>query len=100
LFIAHLSIQLGLGRREVMEGSFSCNIYIAGFHTTNLLVMSSLTVFFVKDVRIELFPPPLKLPGCDVMLWIDDYMTPKDIEWVVWVKKNKAAMSKGVSSSK
>jgi hypothetical protein len=54
----------------------------------------------VKDVRIELFPPPLKLPGCDVMLWIDDYMTPKDIEWVVWVKKNKAAMSKGVSSSK
>jgi hypothetical protein len=29
------------------------------------------------------------------MLWIDDYMTPKDKEWVAWVKKNRVAMSKG-----
>jgi hypothetical protein len=34
------------------------------------------------------------------MLWVDDYMTPKDIEWVAWVKKNRDDMSKGGSSSK
>jgi hypothetical protein len=49
----------------------------------------------VKGVCAELFPPSLKQSGCDAMLWIDDYMTPKDIEWVVWVKKNRATMSKG-----
>jgi glutaredoxin len=51
-------------------------------------------------VRIELFPLPSKPPGCDFKKWINDYMTPKDIEYVTWVKKNKAAMSKGGSSSK
>jgi hypothetical protein len=42
----------------------------------------------------------MKLAGCDAMLWIDDYMTPNGIEWVVWVKKNRAAMSKGGSNTK
>jgi hypothetical protein len=41
-----------------------------------------------------------KPPGCDALLWLDNYMTPKDKEWVTWIKKNKAAMSKGASSSK
>jgi hypothetical protein len=54
----------------------------------------------LKGVHAELFPPSLKPPGCDAMQWIDDYMTPKDIEWVAWVKKNRAVMSKGGSSSK
>jgi hypothetical protein len=54
----------------------------------------------VKGVHAKLFPPPPKPSGCDAMLWINDYITPKDIEWVVWVKKNKAVMSKGGSSSK
>jgi hypothetical protein len=47
-----------------------------------------------------LFPPSPKLSGCDFKKWIDDYMIPKDIEYVTWVKKNKATMSKGGSSSK
>jgi hypothetical protein len=47
-----------------------------------------------------LFPPPPKPLGCDFKQWIDDYMTPKDIEYVVWVKKIKVAMRKGASSSK
>jgi hypothetical protein len=54
----------------------------------------------LKGVHAKLFPPPPKLPGCDFKQWIDDYMTPKDIEYVAWVKKNRAAMSKGRSSSK
>jgi hypothetical protein len=46
-----------------------------------------------------LFPPPLKPLGCDFKQWIDDYMTSKDIEYMVWVKKN-VVMSMGASSSK
>jgi hypothetical protein len=46
LSIAHLSVQLGLGRREATKGSLNYNIYIVGFHTTNRLVMLSLTVLF------------------------------------------------------
>jgi hypothetical protein len=46
-----------------------------------------------------LFPPPPKPLGCDFKQCLDDYMTPKDIEYVAWVKKNKAAMRKGASSS-
>jgi hypothetical protein len=34
------------------------------------------------------------------MEWIDDYMTPKDIEYVAWVKGNEAAMRNGGSSRK
>jgi hypothetical protein len=55
---------------------------------------------FFKGVHVTLFPPPLKPPGCDFKEWIDDYMTPKDIEYVTWVKKNRADMSKGGSNSK
>jgi hypothetical protein len=33
-------------------------------------------------------------------IWIDDNMTSKDIEYVAWVKKNKAAMRKDASNSK
>jgi hypothetical protein len=47
-----------------------------------------------------LFPPPTKPPRCDFKQWIDDYMTPKDIEYMAWVKKNRADMGKGASSSK
>jgi hypothetical protein len=54
----------------------------------------------LKGVHAELFPPPPKLLGYDYRQWIDDYMTPKDIEWVAWVKKNRATMSKGGSGSK
>jgi hypothetical protein len=45
-----------------------------------------------------MFPLTPKPSGCEK--WIDDYMTPKDIEYVAWVKKNKAAMRKGASSNK
>jgi hypothetical protein len=54
---------------------------------------------FLKGVRVDHFPPPPKPPGYDFKQWIDDYMTPKDIEYVAWVKQS-AAMSKDVSSSK
>jgi hypothetical protein len=54
----------------------------------------------LKGVRAVLLPPPPKPLGYDFKQWIDDYMTLKDIEWVVWVKKNRAAMTKGGSSSK
>jgi hypothetical protein len=54
----------------------------------------------LKGVHVELFPLPPKPPGCDFKQWIDDCMTVKDIEYVAWVKKNRAAMRKGVSSSK
>jgi selenophosphate synthetase-related protein len=47
-----------------------------------------------------LFPPPPKPSGCDFKQWIDDYMIPKGIEYVAWVKKNKVAMRKDVLSSK
>jgi hypothetical protein len=54
----------------------------------------------LKGVHVELFPLPPKPPGCDFKQWIDDCMTVKDIEYVAWVKKNRAAMRKGASSSK
>jgi hypothetical protein len=55
---------------------------------------------FLKGVHVTLFPPPPKPSGCDFKQWIDDYMTPKDIEYVAWVKKNKVDMRKGAQSSK
>jgi hypothetical protein len=61
-------------------------------HILNLVV--------IKGVCVMLFPPPPKPSGCDFKMWIDDYMTPKDIEYVAWVQKNRATMSKGGSSSK
>jgi hypothetical protein len=54
---------------------------------------------FLKGVHAELFPPPLKPSRCDFNEWIDDYMTPKGIEYVAWVKRNRVAMIKGGSSS-
>jgi hypothetical protein len=54
---------------------------------------------FLKSVHVELFPPPPKLSECDLKQWIDDYMTTKDIKYMVWVKKN-VVMSMGASSSK
>jgi hypothetical protein len=54
---------------------------------------------FLKGVCVELFPPPPNPSGCDFKQWIDDYMTPSNETFVVWVKKN-GAMRKGVSSSK
>jgi hypothetical protein len=53
----------------------------------------------LKGVRVELFPLPPKLLGCDFKQWIDDYMTPRDEENVAWIKKN-SAMRKGASSIK
>jgi hypothetical protein len=47
-----------------------------------------------------MFPLTPKPSGCDFKKLIDDYMTPKDIKYVAWVKKNKAAMRKGASSNK
>jgi hypothetical protein len=60
--------------------------------------MALLTVSFFNGVCVELFPPPPKPLGCDFKQWIDDYMTPRDEEYVAWVKKN-GAMRKGASSS-
>jgi hypothetical protein len=57
-------------------------------------------LIFLKDVCVELFPPSLKPSGCDFKQWIDDYMTPKDVEYVAWVGTVRAAISKGGSSSK
>jgi hypothetical protein len=68
------------------------------FHILNIVVINRF--IFLKGVRVTLFPPPPKPPGCDFKQWIDDYMTLKDIEYAMWVKKNKAAMRKGASSSK
>jgi hypothetical protein len=53
----------------------------------------------LKDVHVELFPPPPKLSECDFKQWIDDYMISKDEEYEAWVKM-AGAMRKGVSSSK
>jgi hypothetical protein len=47
-----------------------------------------------------LFPPPPKPPVCDFKEWIDDYMTLKDIEYMMGVKKNRGAMSKDGSSNR
>jgi hypothetical protein len=68
------------------------------FHILNIVGINRF--IFVKGVHVTLFPPPPKLSGCDFKQWIDDYMTPKDIEYVAWVKKNKSVMRKGASSSK
>jgi hypothetical protein len=68
--------------------------------TLHILNKGIINRFIFNGVRVELFPPPPKLPGCDFKQWIDDYMTPKDKEYVSWVKKNRDAMSKGESSSK
>jgi hypothetical protein len=53
----------------------------------------------LKGFPIEIFPPPPKPPGYDFKQWIDDYMTPKDEEYVAWIKK-AGVMRKGASSSK
>jgi hypothetical protein len=68
------------------------------FRILNIVIINRF--IFLKGVRVTLFPPPPKPPQCDFKQWIDDYMTPKDIEYVMWIKKNKAAMRKGASSSK
>jgi hypothetical protein len=67
-------------------------------HILNLVVINHF--IFLKGVHITLFPPSPKPSGCNFKRWIDDYMTPNDIEYVAWVKKNRATMSKGGSSSK
>jgi hypothetical protein len=67
-------------------------------HILNLVVINRF--IFLKGVHVTLFPPPPKPQGCDFKEWIDDYMTPKDIEYMTWVKKNRATMSKGGSSCK
>jgi hypothetical protein len=66
-------------------------------HIINNVLSNSCLVF--NGARVELFPPPLKPSGRDFKKWIDDYMTPRDEEYVVWVKKN-SAIRKGASSSK
>jgi hypothetical protein len=67
-------------------------------HILNKVIINCF--IFLKGVHVTLFPPPPKLPGCDFKEWIDDYITPKDIEYMTWVKKNRAAMRKGGSNSK
>jgi hypothetical protein len=47
------------------------------------------------SVHVTFFPLPPKPPGCDFNKWTDYYMTPKDIEYMSWVKKNRVAMSRG-----
>jgi hypothetical protein len=54
----------------------------------------------LKGVHVEIFPQPPKLSGCDFKLWIDDYMTSRDEEYMTWVKKNSAMRKKGASSDK
>jgi hypothetical protein len=53
----------------------------------------------LKGFHVELFSLPPKPTRCDFKQWIDDNMTPKDEEYVVWVKK-AGAMRKGASSNK
>jgi hypothetical protein len=76
----HLSVPLGLGQGEAEEGSFSSTFML---HIVNNVVINC--YIFLYGVRAKLFSPPPK-PGCDFKKWIDDYMTPKDIEYVAWVK--------------
>jgi hypothetical protein len=83
-----------LGRKAAVEGSFSFNITV--------LILNNVTInLFIsfKGVRIELFPPPPKLSGCDFKQWIDDYITVKDEEYVALVKKC-GSMRKDASSNK
>jgi hypothetical protein len=54
-------------------------------HILNNVVITRF--IYLKGVYIELFPPPPKPPGCDFKQWVDDYMTPKDIEYASWAKK-------------
>jgi hypothetical protein len=68
------------------------------FHILNIVVINRF--IFLKGAHITLFPLPPKLSGCDFKQWINDYTTPKDIEYMKWVKKNKVAMRKGASNSK
>jgi hypothetical protein len=73
------------------------SVFTFTMHILNNVISNHFLVF--KGVHIELFPPPPKLPGCDFKKWIDDYMTPCDEEYVVWVKKN-SVMKKGASNNK
>jgi hypothetical protein len=53
LSVAHLSVQLGLGRREVEEGSFNFNITVA--------ILNNIAInrfIFLNGVHVELFTPP------------------------------------------
>jgi hypothetical protein len=95
LSIGHLSFHLRLEQEETEEGSFSSTFTL---HIVNNVVINY--YIFLQGAHAELFPPPSKLSGCDFKDWVDDYMTPKDIEYMTWVKRNEAAMSKGGSSSK
>jgi hypothetical protein len=92
---AHLFVPLGLGQLEAKEGSFSSTSML---HIVNNVVINR--YIFLYGVHAKLFPPPPKLSGCDFKEWIDDYMTPKDIEYMAWVKGNKVVLRKGGSSSK
>jgi hypothetical protein len=84
-----------------VEGSLPWKVVLVLTFTLHILNNIVINRFiFLKDVRVELFPTPPKLPGCDFKQWIDDYMTPKDIEYVTWVGTIRAAMSKSGSSSK
>jgi hypothetical protein len=73
------------------------SVFTCIMHILNNVVSNHFHVF--KGVHVELFPPPAKPPGCDFKMWIDDFMTPHDEEYMAWVKKN-GAMRKGASSSK
>jgi hypothetical protein len=73
------------------------SVFTITMHILNNVVSNCFLVF--KGVHIKIFPPPPKPLGCDFKKWIDDYMTPRDEEYVTWVKKN-GAMRKGASSSK
>jgi hypothetical protein len=59
-------------------------------HILNLVIIN----LFLNGVCVTLFPPPSKPSRCDFKQLIDDYMTPKDIEYVAWVKKNRVTMSR------
>jgi hypothetical protein len=56
-------------------------------------------MLFPYSVRVELFPPPPKMPLCGFKQWIYDYMTSSDESYVALLKKI-VAMKKSVSSSK
>jgi hypothetical protein len=73
------------------------SVLIFILHILNNVIINHLN--FLKDVRVELFLPPLKPPRYDFKQWIDDYITLKDIEYMAWVKNNRATMSKGGSTS-
>jgi hypothetical protein len=68
---------------------------VCTLHTVNNVIINR--YIFLYGVRAELFPPPPKSSGCDFKEWIDDYMT---LKYMVWVKRNEAALRKHRSSSK